>query len=144
MEDLDNIEEALERIEAAIKENSLAQLLRQTVWAVYGLALIFWAISAWHSKWRYVAQYQVSPHKVTVAKEPHDCDFMYAPIGAKFCSYEQRTSTVRWGRTPGSGQPILSTDDGKTWESFTPDSGVDVPSYSTLEQVNVDWDKKDD
>jgi hypothetical protein len=85
----------------------------------------------------------VSPKKVEVAKEPHDCDFFYAPIGDKFCEYGQKVTTVRWGRAPTNSQPILSTDDGKTWLPFTPEAGVVVPRYSTLEGVDVGWEKNE-
>ena len=39
--------------------------------------------------------------------------------------------------------PIASYDDGKTWNTFTPDDPKAVPKYSTVEQVNVSWTKKD-
>jgi hypothetical protein len=138
------IEQALERIEAAIKENGISQLFREITWAIYAIAIVFLATAAWHSKWRYAMQYQVGPMKVVIAKEPHDCDFLFAPIGDKFCEYNRKVSTVRWGRTPDSNQPILSMDDGKTWYPFTPEADVVVPRYSTLEGVSVDWEKKEE
>ena len=140
---LRNIEHALERIEVTIKENSITHLFQQMMWALYGLAIVFLATAAWHSKWRYAAQYQVSPRKVVIAKEPHDCDFFYAPIGDKFCEYGQKATRVHWGRDPTNNQPILSMDDGKTWYPFTPEADAVVPRYSTLEGVNVDWEKKE-
>src|SRR5260370_24695247 len=142
VEALRNIEHTLERIEATIKENSNGPF-QMVVWFFYGIAILFFATSAWHSKWRYVAQYQLSPQKVKVVKEPHDCDFMYALMGTKLCEYNQKVSTVRWGRAPSNGQAVLSTDDGNTWAPFTPELGVEVPSSSTLEEVNVYWEKKD-
>jgi hypothetical protein len=31
-------------------------------------------------------------------------------------------------------QPIVSYDEGKTWDRFTPDAGVTVPKYPTVEK----------
>ena len=142
LEALGKIEGALDRIETAIKENNLLRQLAVPFIAI--VIFYFFVTSAWHSKWRYVVQYQVGPKKVTIAKEPHDCDFIYAPIGAKFCEYNQTVSTVRWGRSQNGGEPIISTDEGKTWLRFTPEPGVEVPNPSTIEEVNVEWEKKDD
>jgi hypothetical protein len=144
LETLQNIEQALGRIEAAVKDNSSSQLIvKPMIWGAYALATIFWVTWAWHSKWRYAAQYQVSPSHVNIVKEPHDCDFLYPPIGTKFCWYDPRASTVRWGRSSTTGQPIVSTDHGSTWYPFTPDAGVDVPTSSTVEGVNVNWVKNE-
>jgi hypothetical protein len=147
LDPLREIERTLDRIEATVKQHPVqdgfSQLIGSLPWYFFWVCIYFLIGSAWHSKWRYAAQYQVIPSKVTVAKEPHDCDFWYAPIGDKFCEYGRRLSTVRWGRSSTSGQPIFSTDEGKTWDAFTPDTGIAVPSISTVEGVSVDWEKKE-
>jgi len=139
---LGNIESAVDRVEQAIKEKSSVSW----VFTLLGAAFIFWVISlaedAWYSKWRYGLAYDVASDKVQIEKQPHDCDFLAVPIGTKYCRYDRIVSTLRWG-TSTDGHPISSTDEGKTWYEFTPDANVQVPHYSTVEQVYVSWTKKE-
>jgi hypothetical protein len=55
-----------------------------------GLLVIVCSVmpSVWHSRYRYAAEYGVAPYKVIVETEPHDCDFLGAPFGRKYCHYE--------------------------------------------------------
>lgn len=139
---LNDVESAVGRVEEAIHG-------RSTFWSVLiFLAFAYWVPSliddAWHSKWRYALAYGVSSDKVQIYTHAHDCAFLAVPLGEKYCHYERVVSTTRWGRSVGSGHPIISTDDGKTWTEFTPDANVSVPQYSTVEEVYVGWEKKDD
>jgi hypothetical protein len=84
----------------------------------------------------------VSSDKVTVADKPHDCNFLAAPLGAKYCEYERSVLVVRWA-TSTSGTPIISYDDGKTWSVFTPEAGMTVPRQSTVKEVDISWSKKE-
>jgi len=97
----------------------------------------------WHSKWRYALQYNVNATEVQHQNQPHDCEFLTAPLGEKHCHYEPSVSTLRWA-TSTTGLPIASVDEGKTWETFTPDANVTVPTNSRVEKVYVSWEKKDD
>lgn len=154
-EDLKSLEGAVERVETAVQRaaKSIDESLRernQKEWSWLPLFLILvvagvFSLSdeAWHSKLRYAVQYGTDIHKVTIGEEPYDCEFFSAPVGNKHCHYERSVSTVRWA-TSTDGLPIVSVDDGKTWSTFTPDSGVTVPKYSTLEEVEVSWEKQDD
>ena len=90
----------------------------------YGCGCIFWLLVllfVWlfigggiNSKWRYAAQHRVSPSQVTVETQPHDCDFLKAPLGDKNCQYEPEVQIVRTEKN-GAGARIVSYDDGKTW-----------------------------
>jgi hypothetical protein len=63
-------------------------------------------------------------------------------LGEKYCHYEQTVSTTRWA-TSAAGHPIISYDDGKTWSNFDPE-GAEVPKYSIVNEVYVNWEKKED
>jgi hypothetical protein len=71
---------------------------------------------ACHSTLRYAAQYHVSYDQVTVDKQPHDCEWLTAPLGDKNCHYDAEARIIRTGHREGTGQPVVSFDDGKTWE----------------------------
>jgi hypothetical protein len=50
---------------------------------------------------------------------------------------------TRWA-TSTTGNPIASYDDGKTWNIFDPPAGETVPKLSTVKEVIINWEKKDD
>ena|ERR1022692_3157359 len=137
-----DVESAVEKVEQAVKDKwpSIA-------WV--GLALLFWIVTSWipsinwHGKWRYALTYGVSSDKVHIAEMPHDCAFLAAPLGEKYCHHERVVATLRWA-TSTAGHPIVSYDEGKTWSEFTPDANVEVPKPATVEEVYVSWEKKDD
>jgi len=88
---------------------------------------IWWAggiNSAWYS-----ARYAVLPSKVQIDPEPKDCDFMHAPLGSKGCHYDANVAAYnangdlvggdnapRYSRDTKTGKPIVSYNDGATWE----------------------------
>ncbi|MFZ0334751.1 MAG: hypothetical protein WAN10_03870 [Candidatus Acidiferrales bacterium] len=49
----------------------------------FGCWLWFWP-KAW-----YEVKYQISADHVFIDPEPHDCDFMKAPLGNKYCHFEK-------------------------------------------------------
>jgi hypothetical protein len=106
-------------------------------------AALNWIGDMWNSKARFAWWYSISEDKIHVGNKPHDCNFLAAPLGEKYCSYERTVSTVRWA-TSQSGDPIVSYDDGKTWTSFTPEPGTTMPRESTVESVYVTWEKKEE
>jgi hypothetical protein len=143
MSELRDIERAIGRVEKAVKESRGA-----VVAAFWGL-IIYMIVSlmidaAWHSRWRYAVRFGVNANAVRVEKKPHDCDFMAAPIGIKYCDYDPQVSFIRWGRSQTTGDPVISYDDGKTWTVFTPDANVTVPQSNTIKEVLVGWQKKED
>jgi hypothetical protein len=136
-----DVERAVRDVEQAVKNK----------WSTYGMILAMfgwlivssWVGAAWHSKCRYAVQYGVSFDKIDISDKPHDCAFLAAPLGEKYCHYERVVSTIRWA-TSTAGQPISSWDDGATWSPFVPDAGTAVPQYPTVENVFVRWEKTDD
>ena len=62
--------------------------------------------AAWHSKWRYATEFSTSTSAVTIAAKPHDCAFLAAPVGEKYCHHNRVVSTVRWSTS--AGNPIVS------------------------------------
>jgi hypothetical protein len=134
------VEMAVARVEAAVKNKwSTAQL----VIAMF-IGVFLWSLpgTIWHAKWRYAATYNISSSEVYVQDKPHDCAFLAAPLGEKYCHYERTVSITRWA-TSQTGNPIVSNDDGKTWSSFDP-AGEKVPQYSTVKAVYIGWEKKED
>lgn len=131
---------AVARVESAVREKWSS--LQWLVWAIVVYYIFSLIGDVWHSKWRYAVNYGVSEQDVSIDDEPHDCAFLTAPLGNKYCHYERAVFTVRWA-TSQAGQPIASYDEGKTWTVFDP-AGRVVPQYSTVEEVHIGWDKKDD
>jgi hypothetical protein len=101
------------------------------------------ARGVWHAKWRYALSYGINSDKVIIEDLPHDCAFLAAPLGEKYCHYERIVSTLRLA-TSQIGNPIVSYDDGKTWSPFTSDSSTPVPKYPTVEEVRISWEKKNE
>jgi len=53
------------------------------------LVALLLVVLGWHSRTRYAVQYGVDTANVHIQDEPHDCDFLKAPIGDKPCHYER-------------------------------------------------------
>lgn len=147
---LESVERAVNGVERAVKAKwSSASYV---YWGLISLYL-FMVLPGqlWHAKWRYALAYNLSSDKIIINDHPHDCAFLAAPLGEKYCHYERTVSTTRWATSPAdinglyaAGQPIVSYDEGKTWSTFTPNPNVKVPLYSTVEAVYISWEKKDD
>jgi hypothetical protein len=140
-EQLDDIHTAIKAVETAVKDRPV------TVSSIIGVVIVIslWSVlsDAWHSKYRYALWYGIGTEKVYLETRPHDCAFLAAPLGEKYCHYDSSVSTVRWA-TSQTGNAILSNDEGKTWTTFSPDPGIVVPQHSTVEAVYITWDKKED
>jgi hypothetical protein len=91
----------------------------------------------WHSRLRYAAQYHVHYDQVTMAKQPHDCDWLAAPLGDKNCHYDAETQRVRLGIRENTNRPLVSFDDGKTWVDDN-----NVPPLTS--GVYITWKKIED
>ena len=101
LEDIESaISEAAARIERAI--NNRPNYLSSLLWFAAGW-LIFFTLPGfvWHSKVRYAVQYNTGTNKVSIQRQPHDCNFFFAPIGDKDCHYERQVSTLRWAKSTG-------------------------------------------
>jgi hypothetical protein len=136
----DRIEGALGRVETAIKGKWTSvqwvgiMIIGAFLWSLPG--------TIWHAKWRYAATYDLPSTNVYVQDKPHDCAFLAAPLGEKFCHYERTVSITRWA-TSQTGNPVVSYDDGKTWITFDP-VREKVPKYSTVKAVYIGWEKQED
>jgi hypothetical protein len=53
----------------------------------------------------YVWRYSVSPKNVLIDPQPHDCEFMAAPVGNKYCHYDKM---VNVGEDRGQRYVIVS------------------------------------
>jgi hypothetical protein len=135
---IESLESAVARVEAAVKEKWSSVVM--VGWIV--LASFLWDVpgNMWHSKIRYETEYSLPADKVIVATHPHDCAFLSAPLGEKYCHYDREVSTVRWA-TSTTGNPIASWDEGKTWSVFTPEAGATVPKTDTVQEVVISWKK---
>lgn len=86
--------------------------------------IVFFAVpAAWHSKLRYMVQYRVSPSKVSVDKEPHDCDFWRAPVGEKDCHNGSVVSTVRMGLSADRRVHVVSYETARAGSRLRPRLG---------------------
>jgi len=113
-------------------------------WVVTIIAIWFIYVGvevAWHSKARYALQYGANYGDVTKDKKPHDCDWLAAPLGDKNCRYDPlvQVQTITTGSDKNSGRPIVSYDDGKTWDF---NDGTNPAKASTT--VYVGWQKVDE
>lgn len=108
---VERVENAVSRVEQAVKDKWSSALI--IGWIILGVFLVDVPGSLWHSKFRYEVEYSVPADKVIVATHPHDCAFLAAPLGEKYCHYEREVSTLRWA-TSTTGIPIASWDEGKT------------------------------
>lgn len=117
--------------------------------SIVGICITLYFLSAawhwaWYSKLRYSIQYAIPFGQITCEKEPHDCEFMRAPIGEKNCHFDAEviTTTTTEPNTEnpsvrttlsGSGETMVSFDDGKTW--------VAKRSLPTKTFVYLSWKK---
>jgi hypothetical protein len=139
---LESLENAVARVEEAVKEKwSSATIIG---WMILGAFL--WDVpgNMWHSKWRYELEHGVSADQVVVDTRPHDCAFLAAPLGEKYCHYDREVTT--WHRaTSTTGSPLISYDNGKTWTVVeNPDPSINWPKYDTVVAVNISWKKVED
>jgi hypothetical protein len=112
------------------------------------LALYFFVPASWTNGAWYGVRYNVEPGKVDTDPRPKDCDFIHAPLGDKGCSYKAHVRAYnaagvlvggedapKYGHDTKTGKPILSYDDGKTWDWY---SEAKVPD-PTVASVRVFW-----
>ena len=93
------------------------------------------------SKWAYTAAYHTDETRVHISPKPGDCDFFYTPIGSKGCHYDRQLTIVRHGHAPNTLQPMMSLDDGRSWQV---ESGRVVGSPDPPRDIYVGWNKVND
>jgi len=92
-----------------------------------------WAENIWNSREVLSLRYNVSDDRIIIDEEPHDCDFLRAPLGVKGCSYAREITVIKTG-TNVAGEHFITYDNGKTW---TPD-----PQQRAKSGVMVWWKKE--
>ena len=112
--DLDDVCDRLDNIEAAIKRNAPWPDTSTWVGVLIAWALIVGVPEMWHSKARYAIEYGVGMDQVIKEDKPHDCDWMKAPLGSKFCHYEIKVGEIS-RQNAATGRTEFSYDEGKTW-----------------------------
>jgi|HubBroStandDraft_6_1064221.scaffolds.fasta_scaffold887437_2 hypothetical protein len=94
-----------------------------------------------YSKARYYLEYGlpsgVNWDQVTKDKMPHDCNWVAAPLGDKYCHHDARVSSIQVSKDVKTGNPIYSDDEGKTWKWI--DS-----TYPVTPSVYIGWEKVED
>lgn len=58
-----------------------------------GIVWLWWEMASDEKK--YSIYYGVPRDRVVVEKEPHDCEFLTAPLGNKHCHYDKHVSKVK-------------------------------------------------
>jgi hypothetical protein len=99
----------------------------------------------------YSLKYKVRMSDVQMDAKPNDCDFMYAPLGDKGCSYKSHVEVYnadgelvagdgapKYGTDTNTGKPIISYDGGKNWDWYI---GTTVPN-AKRKSVRVFWVKE--
>jgi hypothetical protein len=67
----------------------------------------------------YAWKYDVADSRVVIDKQPHNCEWETAPLGAKHCHYEAQVQWTRTGTGTDGVTPLVSYDGGKTWTENT-------------------------
>jgi hypothetical protein len=103
-DDSDEIVSAVQEVEYAVKAVERAVNEKWSTLQGIGVILVVflvvsWIDDAWHSKWRYGMTYDVPSDKIQIEVKPHDCAFLAAPLGEKYCHYERNVMAVQWGRS---------------------------------------------
>jgi len=139
-----DVEKAVERVEAAVKAKSTSfQLLFCGIIGYYVLFIL--PPSIWHAQWRYAFEYGVASNDVHAETKPHDCNFLAAPLGAKYCHYERLVSTVKETKVAGrwdlncDNVPVVDQQACLKFRRWMP--GADP---ERIVAVVVNWEKKED
>jgi hypothetical protein len=136
---IEAVESAVARVEAAVKEKWSSAVI--VGWMF--IEAIFWDVpgNMWHSKLRYEVEHSVNADQVIADTRPHDCAFLAAPLGEKYCHYKREVTTWHRG-TSSTGNPLISYDNGKTWTVVeNTDPSIKWPKYDTVVAVNISWKK---
>ena len=112
--DLSDVVNAVESVREAVSSQHTWVTSAFWIWIAW-LVYSFFQGSIWESKSRYAMYYDVPSDHVTVLKEPHDCDFLKAPIGSKECHFDKNVEVTKVGKDNKTGRPVVSHDNGKTW-----------------------------
>jgi hypothetical protein len=112
------------------------------------IAVSWWGSGGWIDWLWYAVKYTVSPSQVEVTTKPKDCDFWHVPLGRKECHYKAIVAAYnangdlvggdnapRYGRDTKTGKPIISYNNGTTWDWLF--GATDVPSRTVAKGGGV-------
>jgi len=127
------------------KDFSLSGLIG---WIVFAVIVWFTLPASWTDPFVYSTEYSINSDQVHRNNKPSDCDFMHAPLGDKGCHYKKTVTAYNAAEYPVAGDnapkydkntygnPIISYDDGKTWQVWPADTPV---PDSKVKSVEIDW-----
>lgn len=135
MADLDDVVAAIQKLRTSVEARPSAAhtILRIGCCLLIYSIIITFVGNIWNSKTILSARYDVATDQITIDAEPHDCDFLRAPLGVKGCSYTRQIEVIKTG-TNAAGEHFVTYDDGKTW---SPD-----PEKNAKSAVVVWWKKE--
>lgn len=138
---LQDVEGAVRRVEKAIKDKwgtpqwMLAALIGFFLWSLPGVI--------WHAKWRYALSYHVTSDKIIIADHPHDCAFLAAPLGEKYCHYEKNVDTSTEKICP-AGYALTPSQDSCYDGSYPFGKGATVNPQEKIASLYISWIRKED
>jgi hypothetical protein len=114
------------------------------------VGFFIFAPASWTNAVWYAIEYNVDLGDVHTDAKPSDCDFLHAPLGSKGCTYKSHVKAYnssgvliggedapKYGHDTKTGKPIISYDDGKTWDWYA----ADLPNPKVA-SVQVFWRKE--
>lgn len=125
--------------------------IREGLHFILALVAIYFVVAylfpdEWRIKW--AVRYVVAFSHITVEPRPTLCDWWRAPLGRKACHYE-RIDSKKIVTLSTQGKPIVSYDDGKTWQKppfdYTESELADLRlDRQRAEFISITWEKRED
>jgi hypothetical protein len=142
------------RIEGTMKTSTAKTKISNTtaVWLFSVSFVVLFAIIWGHNLFTYGGarcwyglRYSADPKVVHVEPRPENCDYDWSPVGKKGCHYDKQVTTVRTAKTT-YGAPLISYDEGKTWDFVDGSGGKSTQPADTfaVQSVDVSWSRVED
>jgi hypothetical protein len=124
--------------------------------SLFVFAAIIWFLlpNRWTDPIWYSSAYQINGNQVHYRPKPTDCDWSRAPLGDKECHFKKTVTAYNtdgypvagdyaplYNKDRDSGKPIVSYDEGKTWQAWPADTPL--PDLK-VHRVEIDWMKVPD
>lgn len=93
------------------------------------------------ARYSYALEYDTVPKDVFIKQQPHDCDFLTAPMGSKNCHYKKEVETVKWHPDPNRVYFKSKVEGPNHSDAFASIPGEEVTDTHT--KVYVSWIKED-
>ena len=115
-----------------------------------GICALILMPNSWTNAIWYGYKYKIPWREVYTGNKPSDCDWSRSPLGNKGCYYKAEVGAFnaegdlvggdnapKYRKDSKTGKPIISYDDGKTWEWSYADATPDL----RVKTVRVEWIK---